>query len=48
MNISYDTTSFDTPVWICVCEGYMYIELDLLKLIDTLNKEWKHDKHLVG
>lgn len=48
MNIKYDTTSFDTPMWICVCEGYLYIALDLPRLIDILNNEWKQDKHLVG
>lgn len=48
MNIKYDTTSFDIPVWICSCDGYLYIEETLEKLIKTLNTEWKLDKHLVG
>jgi hypothetical protein len=34
--------------WICVSNGYLYIEDTLLKLLWVLITEWKHDKHLVG
>lgn len=34
--------------WVCICEGYMYIEERLEDLIRVLNTEWKLDKHLVG
>ncbi len=36
------------PVWVCIHNGYMYIEDTLDKLVVTLNTEWEHDKHLVG
>ena len=35
-------------VWICICEGYMYLEDTLELLVDLLNNEWKHDRHLIG
>lgn len=35
-------------VWVCVCEGYLYVGDTLEELIEILNTEWKQDKHLVG
>ena len=37
----------ENPVWVCVCEGYLYIADTLESLIEVLNTEWKADKHLV-
>jgi len=36
------------PVWVCTCDGYLYIANTIKKLIHILNTEWKNDKHLVG
>lgn len=38
----------ENEVWVCCCEGYMYIEDTLEKLIEILNTEWKDDKHMIG
>jgi len=36
------------PVWVCICEEYMYTANTLKDLITVLNTEWKSDKNLVG
>lgn len=38
----------DKNVWICICEEYMYIADSLIELVDLLNSEWEHEKHIVG
>jgi hypothetical protein len=48
MNIFYDSTSFDEPVYCCIGEGYMYFADTLENLVVVLNTEWKLDKHMVG
>ena len=48
MHIFFDETVFDIPMWICICEGYMYESETLDGLIQKLNTEWKLDKHMVG
>ena len=35
-------------VYVCLCEGYMYTGDTMYELIQVLNTEWKHDKHLIG
>lgn len=34
--------------WVCIHDGYLYTAKTLEKLIEVLNTEWEHDKHLVG
>ena len=50
MKIFIDTSKkiANEPIWICICEGYMYTAATLEYLIVVLNNEWKADKHLVG
>jgi hypothetical protein len=36
------------PCWVCIHNGYMYTALTLEDLIQVLNTEWEHDKHIVG
>lgn len=38
----------DDVCWVCICEEYMYIAPTLLELVELLNTEWEHDKHIVG
>jgi hypothetical protein len=38
----------ERDIWVCICEGYLYVADTLEDLIRVLNSEWKHDKHLVG
>lgn len=48
MKIFKDSTIFEVPMWICLCEGYMYESETIEGLIEKLNTEWKHDKHMIG
>jgi len=34
--------------WICISEGYLYTGNTLEELIEILNTEWRHDKHIAG
>jgi len=36
------------PCWVCIHDGYMYDADTLEELIEVLNTEWEHDKHIVG
>lgn len=45
----FEDTSKDISsknIWVCICEGYLYTADTLDELIEILNTEWKHDKHL--
>jgi hypothetical protein len=35
-------------MWVCLCGCYMYEATTLKELIELLNTEWEHEKHLVG
>ena len=35
------------PVWVCICEGYLYTANTLEQLIEKLNTEWKDGQHYV-
>jgi hypothetical protein len=48
MKIFKDTQSFDEPVWICIHGEYIYASESIYGLIDILNTEWEHDKHIAG
>lgn len=37
-----------TEMWVCFCDCYMYEHETLEGLINVLNTEWEHEKHLVG
>lgn len=34
------------PLWVCTHGDYLYTAKELGELIDILNTEWEHDKHL--
>ena len=38
----------EKPIWVCMCGAYLYTGETLRRLIEVLNTEWEHDKHLVG
>lgn len=50
MNIFKEKAGVLSPeeVWVCICEGYIYIADTLEQLIEILNTEWKNERHLVG
>ncbi len=37
----------DEAVWVCIHDGYLYTANTLEELVEVLNTEWEHDKHLV-
>jgi len=50
MNIFKEKAGDLSPeeVWVCICEGYIYIADTLEQLIEILNTEWKNERYLVG
>ena len=46
--IEWDRTSFDTPMWVCTDEGYLYMHETLSGVLYQLDNQYKHDIHLVG
>ncbi len=36
------------PVWVCIHDGYLYLEDTLPALLWLLLIEWRDDRHLVG
>lgn len=46
--IQWDRTSFDVPVWICIDDAWLYMHETLDGVINQIDIEYRHDKHLVG
>lgn len=38
----------ENPIWVCICNDYIYTADTIENLISILNNEWEDDKHLVG
>lgn len=36
----------EEAVWVCCCDGYLYMHETLAGLAQTLDTEWQHDDHL--
>ena len=48
LNIFLDTTTFDTPEWMCFESFYMYSHPTFNGLLQIIRDEWRHDRHMVG
>ena len=38
----------ENECWVCICDTYLYTADTLEQLIEILNTEWEHDRHLCG